>query len=74
MPCLSSSFFSQHTLPISLSLLKWQETASHHQKIFGALLAMEFNKRSSIMQCKADQYMCDFRKESFITCSFMLLL
>ena len=31
------------------------------------------NKRSSTMQCKADQYMCVFSKESFIVCSFKCL-
>ena len=32
------------------------------------------NKRSSTMQCKADQYMCVISKESLITYSFMCLL
>ena len=40
----SVSVLADIILPITLSLKKRQETAAHHQKVFGAFLSVESQK------------------------------
>ena len=60
MPYLSSTCVSADiTLPISPSPQKGQQTAAHHQKIFGAFLSVEW------WLCKMNQYMLAVMEELF---------
>ena len=86
--CLGSALVAV-SVDISWSSQKQQEMAVHHQKVFCVFVkvfAKVFMKVwvcfslwspdtwSSTTQCKADQDMCVFSKESFFTCPFVSLL
>jgi len=57
---------------------KWEEAARCHRNLMRRFLVRfslwNYNKQSSAMKCKANQYMCVISEESFITSPFLCLV